>query len=664
MARTLAHSRRPIKWLSRVVVAGAVVGLGLGTVATERAAASTPVVVGPVTLSSSKAGASGVSYTIPFTTSSSGQMLPTGTINLLAPDGTDFSSDAADYSVTDSAGPQPVTGVTASSPSGLGTNNQVTLTIAPSTITNNDPVTVKVSKSAGGTGVTNPTYVSNSLVIVVATSGDSSEADSPPYAITAGDPAQLVTLTGAQTVAAGQPFAQPLVAEVEDSYKNPVPGARVAFTAPSSGPSAIFSSTHTDTETDTTASNGQATSSVLTANNASGSYSVAASEPDFPSVTPGSFSLANQAPTTPSGPIRVVSGSGQSTPEVTLFSSTLRVEVVDSSGRPVAGATVTFHAPDPSTGPSALFIDCGSSPSYNTCVATTDSSGLADAGTVLADSFRGAYQVTATTSGQAGQAAFDLRNLAGYWMVASDGGLFAFGDAGFHGSMGGRHLNKPIVGMAATPDGRGYWMVATDGGIFAFGDAHFYGSTGGLRLDSPIVAMAATPDGGGYWLVASDGGIFAFGDAAFYGSTGGVRLDSPIVGMAPTTDGGGYWLAAADGGIFSFGDAAFFGSMGGTHLTKPIVAVNDTIDDGGYWLVASDGGIFAFGDAPYFGSMGGRPLDRPMVGMAATPIDDGYWTVASDGGIFAFGAAPFYGSVGGTPLAAPIVAMTNLSPNP
>ena len=55
----------------------------------------------------------------------------------------------------------------------------------------------------------------------------------------------------------------------------------------------------------------------------------------------------------------------------------------------------------------------------------------------------------------------------GYWEVASDGGLFAF-NALFYGSMGGKPLNKPIVGMAATPDGGGYWQVATDGGIFAF----------------------------------------------------------------------------------------------------------------------------------------------------------------------------------------------------
>ena len=63
--------------------------------------------------------------------------------------------------------------------------------------------------------------------------------------------------------------------------------------------------------------------------------------------------------------------------------------------------------------------------------------------------------------------------------MASDGGVFSFGDATFHGGTGGQHLNQPIVGMAADPTGNGYWLVASDGGIFAFGDAAFEGSTGG-----------------------------------------------------------------------------------------------------------------------------------------------------------------------------------------
>ncbi len=120
---------------------------------------------------------------------------------------------------------------------------------------------------------------------------------------------------------------------------------------------------------------------------------------------------------------------------------------------------------------------------------------------------------------------------SGYWLVAADGGLFAYGDAAFFGSTGGMPLNQPVVGMAATPDGRGYWLVAADGGLFAYGDAAFFGSTGGMPLNQPVVGMAATPDGKGYWLVAADGGLFAYGDAAFFGSTGGTRLNQPTVGM-------------------------------------------------------------------------------------------------------------------------------------
>ncbi len=232
----------------------------------------------------------------------------------------------------------------------------------------------------------------------------------------------------------------------------------------------------------------------------------------------------------------------------------------------------------------------------------------------------------------------------GYWDVASDGGLFAFGDAAFHGSMGGQPLNQPIVGMAASPGGAGYWEVASDGGLFAFGDAGFYGSTGNLVLNKPVVGMAATPDGRGYWLVASDGGIFAFGDAGFYGSTGNLVLNKPVVGMAATPDGRGYWLVAADGGIFAFGDAGFYGSTGNLVLNQPVVGMAATPDGGGYWFVAADGGVFAEGDARFYGSMGGQPLNQPVVGMASNR-GNGYWLVAADGGLFSFGSAPFYGSI-------------------
>jgi hypothetical protein len=248
--------------------------------------------------------------------------------------------------------------------------------------------------------------------------------------------------------------------------------------------------------------------------------------------------------------------------------------------------------------------------------------------------------------------------LEGYDLVAADGGVSTYPSPGqpFCGSTGAEQLNRPVVGMAMAPSIGGYWLVASDGGIFAFGDAAFYGSMGGSHLNQPIVGMAATPDGGGYWLVASDGGIFAFGDAAFYGSMGGSHLNQPIVGIAPTTDGNGYWLVASDGGIFAYGDAIFDGSLGGHRLNRPIVGIARDPNSGGYWMVASDGGTFSFGGAPFYGSTGGEVLAAPVTGMAATADGSGYRFTAGDGGVFSFDA-PFLGSAGGQPLVAPVTGM-------
>ncbi len=242
----------------------------------------------------------------------------------------------------------------------------------------------------------------------------------------------------------------------------------------------------------------------------------------------------------------------------------------------------------------------------------------------------------------------------GYHLAATDGGVFSFGDSTFFGSMGGRPLNRPVVGMATTPDRQGYWLVASDGGIFTFGDAAFFGSTGSLTLNAPVVGMTATPDGQGYWLVASDGGVFSFGDALSYGSLGANRPAQPVVAIASTADGKGYWIVTAAGSVTPFGDAETLGSVGGTP-NKPIVGMAATSDGLGYWLVASDGGVFTFGDAGFFGSAGSIALNRPIVSVVPTASGNGYWLVASDGGVFSYGDASFFGSTGGIALNAPVV---------
>ncbi|NNN13918.1 MAG: hypothetical protein HKL81_09260, partial [Acidimicrobiaceae bacterium] len=101
-----------------------------------------------------------------------------------------------------------------------------------------------------------------------------------------------------------------------------------------------------------------------------------------------------------------------------------------------------------------------------------------------------------TSSPKSALASFS--GVSGYNIVGSDGAIYPF-NVHSHGSLVGTKLNKPIVASVSTPDGLGYWLVASDGGIFSFGDAAYYGSTGAMTLNKPIVGMASTPDGKGYW---------------------------------------------------------------------------------------------------------------------------------------------------------------------
>jgi hypothetical protein len=248
----------------------------------------------------------------------------------------------------------------------------------------------------------------------------------------------------------------------------------------------------------------------------------------------------------------------------------------------------------------------------------------------------------------------------GYWLATANGGVYSY-NAQFHGALTSSDItpNKPVVGLAPTPDSGGYWLAAADGGVFAYGNAQFHGSAGALHLNQPVVGIAPSHDGAGYWLVAADGGVFTYGDAPFKGSLGGMTINKPVVGMAASADGLGYWLVAADGGVFSEGDAVFHGSAGNLQLNKPIVGMAVTPDGGGYWLVASDGGVFAYGNAQYYGSLGGTTINQPIVGIAASPTGKGYRLVGADGGVFDFGDAQFQGSAASQTLPAPVTGIAN-----
>jgi hypothetical protein len=216
----------------------------------------------------------------------------------------------------------------------------------------------------------------------------------------------------------------------------------------------------------------------------------------------------------------------------------------------------------------------------------------------------------------------------GYWLVASDGGIFAFGDAGFYGSVPGldiapsgtpgtvHRLNAPIVGIVPSSDGGGYFMVASDGGVFAFGDAKFEGSCPGIG-GCTGAAVAVTPDstGNGYWLVTETGHVYTFGDATYYGAPG--PQGSPVTSAIRTPDGKGYWILFASGLVTAYGDAVTLGgSVGQTGGLNGATAIYSTSDGEGYWITSAIGAVYTFGDAPNDGSMAGEHLNGSIIAAA------------------------------------------------
>ena len=176
-------------------------------------------------------------------------------------------------------------------------------------------------------------------------------------------------------------------------------------------------------------------------------------------------------------------------------------------------------------------------------------------------------------------------------------------------------LNAPIVGMVPSANGAGYFMVGSDGGVFAFGDARFAGSCPGIGgCAGRAISVVPDASGEGYWLVTESGHVYAFGDAPYLGAPG--PQSSPITSMVRTASGGGYWILDANGQVFPYGDAANLGSIvaGSTGGLDPATAIFATSDGGGYWVSSAQGAVYSYGDAPYDGGMGGTHLNGAIIG--------------------------------------------------
>ncbi|HLM97084.1 MAG TPA: hypothetical protein VK283_12265, partial [Acidimicrobiales bacterium] len=204
----------------------------------------------------------------------------------------------------------------------------------------------------------------------------------------------------------------------------------------------------------------------------------------------------------------------------------------------------------------------------------------------------------------------DSRSAQGYWLVGSDGGIFTYGNATFHGSPGGTVLNKPIVGMAATPDGKGYWLVASDGGIFTYGDAAFHGSPGGTPLDKPIVGMATLP--------ASPSAVSPNGGASNGGSS---TLGNATTGTPPTGTATQLVLTTQPGGSVAEG----------TSFTQPSVRIEDQFGN-----TVNASASVTLGISSYSAG-GGGSTQGSITGCAANPV-------TASGGVATFSGCTITGS--------------------
>lgn len=236
-------------------------------------------------------------------------------------------------------------------------------------------------------------------------------------------------------------------------------------------------------------------------------------------------------------------------------------------------------------------------------------------------------------TGGSSSAAFDVLH---YWVAESDGTVIAKG-LPFYGDPQTVNVTvkAPIVEIVATPDHKGYWLLGQDGGVFAFGDAGYFGSMANSHLYG-IVAMVPTPDGHGYFLLSEEGAVASFGDAPYLPNKyQGINYHAVSIMNLVETE--GYAVVYNNGAIadITMSSSRWIAPQV-KDLAAPILGGCLNLESpGGYWLFSRDGGVFALSGAPFYGSLSGNP-NRIVVSMSCD-ANGGYWLLAG------FGRTQYFG---------------------
>uniref|UniRef100_Q021V3 Ig domain protein, group 1 domain protein n=1 Tax=Solibacter usitatus (strain Ellin6076) TaxID=234267 RepID=Q021V3_SOLUE len=211
---------------------------------------------------------------------------------------------------------------------------------------------------------------------LLAQAGTVSSVHSVPFVIRAGAPAKIVFTGGTpQSAIILTPFPQPLRAKVLDSSDNPVNGATVTFTAPSTGASANLS-----TPSAVTDATGQC-AVTATANSAAGTYAVNAAVAGVAAYTV--FHLTNLTGSV--GRVAFVQQPSNAAAGAAI-SPPVTVIVTDAGSNPVVDASVS------------IAVQGGTAELGGVSAVSTNASGLATF-TDLNITVAGSYHLEAASSG-------------------------------------------------------------------------------------------------------------------------------------------------------------------------------------------------------------------------------------------------------------------------
>jgi protocatechuate 3,4-dioxygenase beta subunit len=214
-----------------------------------------------------------------------------------------------------------------------------------------------------------------------------------------------IAATGGTTQSAtvNSVYGAPLQAQVQDADGLPVQGVTIVFSlgAGTSGAGASFLGGAAQASV-VTNSAGQATSPAVVANGTPGRFTATASTAGVSAVA--TYSLDNHATRTT---LAAVAPSSQTATVGRRYALPLQVRVLDATGSPIEGASVTFALASATGGAGASFVGGGTQ-----ATALTDENGQATSPPLVANATAGRFGASATAAGVSEPLAFSLRNVA------------------------------------------------------------------------------------------------------------------------------------------------------------------------------------------------------------------------------------------------------------